>query len=422
MSGRFSTTYGIVTFNSSGPRAADYPSDNGRLFGNYSESVLSGYWVETKAARKCSTPKDGTLYWGKIRFTFDFYFNEYHGVWGYCDDEPKSKWSGKRVGQKLSKSVKKGKPKIKPIMTPHGFEEGIDRPGYDIENFNLSDAQPSLCREACSREELCKAWTYVKPGVQGTQARCWLKGAVPTARKSECCVSGIKGKEKIVTASGLVGSWICQDEEDMVPLVFLSENQVVFEGETQNISISPGIIRSEDETYLYHLQGDRLTITDPEKKEIIYCQRKEGMMERRSEISDLPGVPVQPGHPGGIRGGLKGGGKRKGAGNQNHLLRGTFCSYTSSRLNSSFSGTTKVTYDGKGNFALGSSSTFVFGNQGSGYAQGGGLRGTYRVKGNQVRFQANDGTQGVAIVHNRSGLFITELKYGNQLYAMALCE
>lgn len=42
------------------------------------------------------------------------------------------------------------------------------------------------------QEGQCVAWTYVNPGVQGPQARCWLKSAVPAPRPSTCCVSGIK--------------------------------------------------------------------------------------------------------------------------------------------------------------------------------------------------------------------------------------
>jgi hypothetical protein len=79
------------------------------------------------------------------------------------------------------------------VMT--GIEPGIDRAGSDYRNFEVGNAdlrdQPELlCRTACQKEAQCKAWTYVKPGVQGPKARCSLKTAVPAARVNNCCISG----------------------------------------------------------------------------------------------------------------------------------------------------------------------------------------------------------------------------------------
>lgn len=79
------------------------------------------------------------------------------------------------------------------VMT--GIEQGIDRAGSDYRNFEIGNAdlrdQPELaCRAACRKEAQCKAWTYVKPGIQGANARCWLKTAIPIARVNNCCTSG----------------------------------------------------------------------------------------------------------------------------------------------------------------------------------------------------------------------------------------
>jgi hypothetical protein len=76
-----------------------------------------------------------------------------------------------------------------------GIEPGINRAGSDYRNFQVGNAdlrnQPELvCRTACQKEAQCKAWTYVKPGVQGPNARCWLKTGVPVASVNTCCVSG----------------------------------------------------------------------------------------------------------------------------------------------------------------------------------------------------------------------------------------
>ena len=71
-------------------------------------------------------------------------------------------------------------------------ETNINRGGSDYKNFNLSQALPDLCLAACAKEANCKAYTYVKPGVQGAQAKCWLKSGVPAASSSTNCVSGVK--------------------------------------------------------------------------------------------------------------------------------------------------------------------------------------------------------------------------------------
>ncbi len=72
------------------------------------------------------------------------------------------------------------------------YEENTDRPGMDLSNFDLSSPEPLLCQKACNDEPGCKAWTYVKPGIQGPNARCWLKDGIPDAYSNDCCISGIK--------------------------------------------------------------------------------------------------------------------------------------------------------------------------------------------------------------------------------------
>ena len=72
-----------------------------------------------------------------------------------------------------------------------GLEPGIDRPGYDFQNFDLPQADPGQCQAACASNPGCHAFTYVTPGVQGPNPRCWLKNSVPQAVPSACCTSGV---------------------------------------------------------------------------------------------------------------------------------------------------------------------------------------------------------------------------------------
>lgn len=73
-------------------------------------------------------------------------------------------------------------------------EYGVDRPGSDYANFELNRPAYQDCQNACFNDPRCKAWTYVKPGLQGARARCWLKHAVPQGYRHDCCVSGVKSQ------------------------------------------------------------------------------------------------------------------------------------------------------------------------------------------------------------------------------------
>lgn len=81
-----------------------------------------------------------------------------------------------------------------PQTAQAGFEYDIDRPGSDYRNFELTSPDPALCSAQCAQEGQCQAWTYVKPGVQGTLARCWLKDRVPSpVPGATFAISGVKG-------------------------------------------------------------------------------------------------------------------------------------------------------------------------------------------------------------------------------------
>ena len=80
-----------------------------------------------------------------------------------------------------------------PPEARRGLEFNVDRRGLDYTSFDLPQPRPSLCREACLHDQRCAAFTYVNPGVQGPNARCWLKSAVANPVPSSCCVSGVKG-------------------------------------------------------------------------------------------------------------------------------------------------------------------------------------------------------------------------------------
>lgn len=71
------------------------------------------------------------------------------------------------------------------------LESGVDRLGWDWNGLDLQADDPRLCQKACLADPLCKAWTYVKPGIHAAGARCYTKFGVPPASYNDCCVSGI---------------------------------------------------------------------------------------------------------------------------------------------------------------------------------------------------------------------------------------
>lgn len=71
------------------------------------------------------------------------------------------------------------------------MEMGVDRPGSDIRpGFDV--ATSSSCERSCRLDGACKAYTFVKPGIQGPSAKCWLKHAKPAKVANACCVSGVR--------------------------------------------------------------------------------------------------------------------------------------------------------------------------------------------------------------------------------------
>jgi hypothetical protein len=69
-------------------------------------------------------------------------------------------------------------------------ERNIDRPGRDYSNAPSPGA--SQCSFSCQAENRCRAWTFVRPGIQGSAGRCWLKDSVPAAVRNNCCTSGVR--------------------------------------------------------------------------------------------------------------------------------------------------------------------------------------------------------------------------------------
>ncbi len=74
----------------------------------------------------------------------------------------------------------------------------IDLPGSNIGNGIPIPNPPAggisfpvnTCQNFCGQNSSCVAWTLVNPGIQGPQAVCWIKSALPAKTANSCCTSG----------------------------------------------------------------------------------------------------------------------------------------------------------------------------------------------------------------------------------------
>lgn len=81
------------------------------------------------------------------------------------------------------------------------FEADTDRMGNDVYGFPLTQADPAACQSVCTVNAQCQAWTFVKAGIKGPQAQCFLKSAAPSPTRNSCCVSGAKTAAAATTAT-----------------------------------------------------------------------------------------------------------------------------------------------------------------------------------------------------------------------------
>jgi hypothetical protein len=63
-------------------------ADNGRIIATVNGNELQGYWIGDSGENTCETERDGSVHWGKVRFTSSDDHNEMTGFWSLCDNEP----------------------------------------------------------------------------------------------------------------------------------------------------------------------------------------------------------------------------------------------------------------------------------------------------------------------------------------------
>jgi hypothetical protein len=204
-------------------------------------------------------------------------------------------------------------------------------------------------------------------------------------------------------AQDLLGSWQCVTANGIIPIIFQSQNQLLFNGESAQYLLVPGAIRVQENNglvdYPYKLEDARLSIGLSDGR-VIRCARGESSQQGLGGMSSPP------------------------SGGQEHLLSGRLCNYASSGsgYGSGSSSTSRwASFDGRGNFSYGSESSFSS-RDGLAYGNNPANSGRYRVSGNLVYLQFSDGSTETAQVYNRNrDGSIAELTYGGKLYAKAMC-
>ena len=71
------------------------------------------------------------------------------------------------------------------------MEFDVDRHGSDYASFWLLEDRPEVCLAKCKKDPKCKAYTFVKAGIAGKNAHCWLKHGIPAPVYSHGSVSGV---------------------------------------------------------------------------------------------------------------------------------------------------------------------------------------------------------------------------------------
>jgi hypothetical protein len=204
--------------------------------------------------------------------------------------------------------------------------------------------------------------------------------------------------------AGLIGRWSCQTVEGPAALQFVSENELVFNGERAQYTLVEGAVRVMGEygleDYHYTVQGDALYVIDPYGS-AMQCQRQK-QAESQGQRSPVGG----------------GGGT-----GMERLLQGEKCAYTSSP-DGGFSTTRRLYFDGNGRFVYATLSE-VDVPEAIGYGQGQGDPGSYRVlgtnRGDEVHLTFDSGAQVVMYVHHIYQGTIMELWYDDLVYAPGLC-
>jgi hypothetical protein len=205
----------------------------------------------------------------------------------------------------------------------------------------------------------------------------------------------------------LKGTWNCNTGYESVTLAFINSNTLTYNGEQYTYQLSQSNLVINDEGisvyYPYAFYQGSLYITFPEGYTLQFQQISKNLSQ------DIKTPPAKSGQSSGM------------------YLCGKLCEYGASSSYSAYSSYSHMNmlyFDGNGNFQFGSE--FAYSGE-AGYAYNDRTqnleRGTYQISDNQVHCRFNSGeTYSLSIHMVQNDGQITELMYGEKLYAAGLCE
>ncbi len=80
---------------------------------------------------------------------------------------------------------------IQPPGVLPSIQHGINYPGMDLSSSETASDDGMQCAQLCRANAQCRAFSWVRPGIQRGSAMCWLKSGVPTAKADPNVNSGI---------------------------------------------------------------------------------------------------------------------------------------------------------------------------------------------------------------------------------------
>ena len=200
-------------------------------------------------------------------------------------------------------------------------------------------------------------------------------------------------------AAALKGTWLHNGIDGSISLEFLSDSELIYDGERMPYMIVGNRIRVPDDytgytDYPYRLQKGKLSITFPDGSTVVF----------------KPVRKTVPSH------------SAKNGGSQTTLLQGMLCTYSSS-YNGGYSHSDRVYFDGAGHFST-SAETYSAGDSGT-YAnhQDNNGGGSYSVTGNSITITYPGGTVYRGKVIERAGNGrITGINVNGNIFSSRLCD
>ena len=99
--GSWQTTEGIVPFTQSGAELkGTYPLNKGRMHLTVTGDTAEGYWAQSDSVHRCTEAKDGTNYWGKVKFKADPGGQTFSGRRNYCERDVGTAGGDQFVGKR----------------------------------------------------------------------------------------------------------------------------------------------------------------------------------------------------------------------------------------------------------------------------------------------------------------------------------